>query len=130
MPNLLSDMSQHWVCCSLGQSEKGFLKPIAWKVSVFGVFLVRIFSHLDWIWRDYLFVFSTNAGKYEPEKLRTRIFHAVNVASILIVFGEAFRVVNVWKIVIMVRCSRNLKSSISSLWMLSLIFISFLWLFR
>ena len=24
----------------------------AWKVSVFGVFPVRIFPHLDWIWRD------------------------------------------------------------------------------
>ena len=24
----------------------------AWKVSVFGVILVRIFSHSDWIWRD------------------------------------------------------------------------------
>ena len=33
-------------------------------------FLVRIFSHLDWIRRDteYLSMFSPNAGKYEPEK--------------------------------------------------------------
>ena len=37
-----------------------------------GVFLVRIFLHSDWIWRDmeYLSVFSPNAGKYGPEKLR------------------------------------------------------------
>ena len=35
-------------------------------------FLVHIFSHSDWIRRDtqYLSVFSPNAGKYEPEKLR------------------------------------------------------------
>ena len=45
---------------------------IAWKVSVFGVFLVRIFPHSDWIRRDteYLFLFSLNAGKHRPRKLR------------------------------------------------------------
>ena len=44
------------------------------KVSVFEVFLVRTFPHSYWIWRDtpYLSVFSTNAGKYAPEKLRIR----------------------------------------------------------
>ena len=37
----------------------------AWKVSVFGVILVRISLHLDWIQRDtpYLSVFSPNARK-------------------------------------------------------------------
>ena len=46
----------------------------AWKVSVFEVFLVRIYSHLEWIWRDrkYLSAFSPNAGKQGPEKLRIR----------------------------------------------------------
>ena len=41
----------------------------AWKVSVIGVILVRIFQHLDWIRRDteYLFIFSPNVGKYGPE---------------------------------------------------------------
>ena len=36
------------------------------------MFLVHIFPHLDWIWRDtlYFFVFGPNAGKYGPEKLR------------------------------------------------------------
>ena len=36
-----------------------------WKISVFGVFLVRIIPHSDWIWIDteYLSVFSLNAGK-------------------------------------------------------------------
>ena len=35
----------------------------AWKVSVFGVILLRIFPHSDWMWRDtpYLSVFSLNA---------------------------------------------------------------------
>ena len=37
-----------------------------WKVSVFEVFLVRIFPHSDWLRRNtpYLFVFCPNAGKY------------------------------------------------------------------
>ena len=41
----------------------------AWKVSVFGVILVRIFPHFDWIRRDteYLSVFSSNAGKCKLE---------------------------------------------------------------
>ena len=45
---------------------------IAWKLVVFGVFLVRIFPHWDWIRRDnpFLPVFSPNAGKYRPEKLQ------------------------------------------------------------
>ena len=44
----------------------------AWKVSVFGVFLVYIFPYSGWIRRDtsYFSVFSPNAGKYGPEKLR------------------------------------------------------------
>ena len=43
-------------------------------------FLVRIFPHLDWIWRDteYLSVFSPNAEKYGPEKSPyLDIFHAL-----------------------------------------------------
>ena len=47
---------------------------IAWKESVFRVFLVLIFPHSHWIRRDtpYLSVSSPNAGKYRPEKLRIR----------------------------------------------------------
>ena len=47
---------------------------IVWKVSVFGVFLVRIFPHLLWIWGDmkYLFVFSPNADECGPEKIQIR----------------------------------------------------------
>ena len=46
----------------------------AWKVSVFGIFLVLIFPHSDWIRRDtaYLSIFSPNVGKCGPEKLRIR----------------------------------------------------------
>ena len=48
----------------------------AWKVSVFGVFLVRIFPHLDCIRRDtkHLSVFGPNVGKYGPEKLQILMF--------------------------------------------------------
>ena len=44
----------------------------AWKVSLLGVFLVLIFQYSDWIRRgtDNLSVYSPNAGKYVPEKLR------------------------------------------------------------
>ena len=47
---------------------------IAWNVFVFGVFLIRFFPQLDWIRRytEYLFVFSPNARKCRPEKLRIR----------------------------------------------------------
>ena len=45
---------------------------IAWKVSVFGVFLVLIFPHSHWIRTDtlYLSVFSPYAEKYGPEELQ------------------------------------------------------------
>ena len=41
----------------------------AWNVSTFGIILVLIFPHLDWIRRDtlYLSVFSANEGKWGPE---------------------------------------------------------------
>ena len=47
---------------------------IAWKVSIFGVFLVYIFPHLHQIRSDtsYLSVFSTNTRKYGPGKLQIR----------------------------------------------------------
>ena len=46
----------------------------AWKVSVFGVILVRIFPHSDLIQRDtqYRSKFSPYAGKYKPEQLQIR----------------------------------------------------------
>ena len=55
--------------------SKMFNMDTAWKVSVFGVFLVRIFPQSDWILRDtpQLSVFSPNAGKKEPENLQIRI---------------------------------------------------------
>ena len=41
---------------------------------MFGVFLVRIFPHSNWIRRDteYLSMFSPNAGKYGSDNLRIR----------------------------------------------------------
>ena len=46
----------------------------AWKESVFRVFLVRTFMHLDWIRRhtEKMSVFSPTAGKYGLDQLRTR----------------------------------------------------------
>ena len=47
----------------------------AWKVSKYGVFLVRIFPHTDW--QHGLSVFSPNAGKYGPEKTPSFDFVAI-----------------------------------------------------
>ena len=52
----------------------------AWKVSIPGVFLVRIFPHSEKA--EYLSVFNPNGGKYGPEKLRIRIlFHALSATN-------------------------------------------------
>ena len=58
-----------WMVCKLNMDT-----PTAWKVSVFGVFLVRIFPHSDWIRIDtpYFSVFSPNTGKYGLKKLWIR----------------------------------------------------------
>ena len=60
-------------------------------MSVFGVFVVHIFPHSDWIWRgtSYLSVFSTNAGQYGPGKLRIRTIFTQCIVRLLI---------NVWNI--------------------------------
>ena len=53
----------------------GYIIIPPWKVSVFGVFLVRISPHSDRIRREteYLSAFSRNTGKCGPEKrIRTR----------------------------------------------------------
>ena len=42
----------------------------AWKVFIYGVFLVHIFSYLDWIWREIL---SPNMGKYGSENIWIRM---------------------------------------------------------
>ena len=41
---------------------------------IFGVFLVCICPHFDWLWRDtkYLSLFSQNTRKHWPEKLQIR----------------------------------------------------------
>ena len=55
-------------------------------MSVFGVILVRIFPHSDWIRRDtlYLSVFSPNAGKCRPDYLRIRAIITQCIKSIFI----------------------------------------------
>ena len=49
--------------------------PTALKVSVFGVFLIRIFPHSDWIWRD------TDGKIWNRKTLNTDIVHAVPFLS-------------------------------------------------
>ena len=57
----------------------------SWKVSVFGVFLVRILPQSDWIRRNTLFlsVLIPNEGKYGPVKLRIRTLftHFISIYS-------------------------------------------------
>ena len=67
----------------------------AWKVSKYGVLLVRIFPHSDWIRRDteYLSVFSPNAGKRGKNRNRiipnTDTFYAVlHCSSLFIAYLE------------------------------------------
>ena len=52
----------------------------------FGVFLVRIFSHLDWIRRFTLqiSIFSGNEGKYWPEKFRIWTLRYFQIRSLSI----------------------------------------------
>ena len=87
----------------------------AWKMSVFGVILVHIFPHSDWIWRDmkYLSVFSPNAGKYNFKYghfLRSSycvraLFFSVKTNSFkysefLLPFGLLFRYAKQWNLFI------------------------------
>ena len=59
--------SPYWLC----QQSPEYT---TWIVSLFGVFLVRIFPHSDWVRRvtEYLSVFNPNVGKYKPERLLIR----------------------------------------------------------
>ena len=76
-------------------------------MSVFGVFLVRIFPHSDWIRTDteYLSVFSPNCGKIRIRKTEnTDIFHAVlvintewNVSFVVSLYHQGNRQMERWK---------------------------------
>ena len=78
----LRNSDLHWLACSqvvrylslenTCSKSKKYTLTLGYhcvKVFVFGVILVRIFPHSDWIQRDipYLSVFSPSAGKYGPE---------------------------------------------------------------
>ena len=79
----------------------------AWKVFVFGVILVRIFPHLDWIPRDtsYLSVFSSNAGKCWPEQLGIRTLFTLCTSSLISQYGLLKLGVSICKS----DCTRRLK---------------------
>ena len=84
----VTKFSWYYLCLSLFCNKETFGKFYlqntftVWKVSVFGVILVRIFPHLDLIRRDtpYLSIFSLNVGKYRPELLRilTLFMHCIH----------------------------------------------------
>ena len=61
-------------CLFLSVVRERFLNDTVWKVSVFGVFLIRFFLHSDRIQRDteYLSVISLNSGKYGSQKHQIR----------------------------------------------------------
>ena len=59
----------------------------AWKVFVFGVMLVRIFPHSDWIRRDTKYM-----GKYGPEWLQIRtLFTQCDGSSNVLEFKKTLR---------------------------------------
>ena len=73
------------------------LQVTVWKVFVFGVFLVRIFPHSDWIQRDteYLSLLSLKARKCRSKKLRTWTLFMQWVFLISVLFFEKFALVKV-----------------------------------
>ena len=73
----------------LSNSGESSLINTAWKVSLFGVFQVRIFSHTDWIRRDnpYLSVFGLNMERFELwtwKTPNTDTFHTVQSVTDII----------------------------------------------
>ena len=66
--------------------SKGYYIYTAWKVSIFGVILVRIFPHLDRMPRytKCLSVFSPNAGKYDHNK--TEYVHFLHSDTSVLVY--------------------------------------------
>ena len=73
---IVKNQAVHWT----GQF-KPWLRPwcfAAWKVSVFGVILVHIFQHLDWMWTECI--------QSECGKMRTRI--TPNTDTFYAVFGN------------------------------------------
>ena len=65
---------------------------IAWKVSLFGVFLVRIFLHLSWIWRESVSLrIQSEYGKIQTRKTsNTDTFQAANILEICCSIYEIF----------------------------------------
>ena len=100
----------------------------AWQVCVFGVFLVRIFSHSAWIRRDteHLSLFGRNAEKYGPENLQIwalfpqcyRLRHTWCYIKITNTSKTIFQLVNDSQIIIILFAKVNItveKQKISSI---------------
>ena len=84
----------------------------AWKVFIFGVFLVHVFPHWDCIWRDtpYLSVFSLNVRKCGPEKLQIRtIFTQCTRGSLWVfckILEDNYLIKHQWLLAMNI-CSKN-----------------------
>ena len=67
----------------------------AWRVSVFGVILVRIFPHSDWTRRDTqcLFIYK-NLSLYK--NLQTRIYLYKNIKTVMIKWQAATKRARTW----------------------------------
>ena len=76
----ISDLNHLIIMHNICWRENLLSKDTAWEVFVFGVFLVRIFPHSDWIQRDTLF--TLNAERCT--------FQAVIVILVLTIYGSFF----------------------------------------
>ena len=94
----------------------------AWKVSIFGVILVRTFPLSDWTRRDtqYVSVFRSNAGKCRPELLRIRtVFTQCEVCNISLSKSLFRSLLKIYDIAFLGNKFRQ-KISISCHWSLSM----------
>ena len=87
-------------------------------MSAFGVFLVRIFKHLDWIHRDteYLSVFSPNWGKIRARKTpNTDTFYSImipgNIQNLILIFTWCLHhLIMLWDNVLYLLLDRDYKN--------------------
>ena len=116
----LINMADRWMKMNNSQCVKHYAKSVHIQI-----FLVRIFPHSEWIGRDreYLSVFSPNAGKYGPENLQIRTLFTQWYIYIYIMWNEkanhsaniAFKIKS--QIFLKkIKCGKNKCNRFSSLW--------------
>ena len=73
---------EFWICLCCGILNS---QDTAWKESVFGVFLVRIFPHSDWIRKGTSFRIQSKCGKIQTKKYPGRdTFYAVRILMLFL----------------------------------------------